>query len=322
VSETRAAFPLAGRRVWVAGHRGLVGAALVRRLASEGCTLLMVERGALDLRRQAEVEAWLDAERPEAIFLAAATVGGIAANRARPGEFLYDNLMIQANVLEAVRRIGGAKLLLLGSTCIYPKFAPQPIAEADLLGGPLEPTNEAYAIAKIAGVKLCQAYRRQYGLDLISAMPANLYGPGDFFDAEGAHVIPALIGRIHAAAETGAAEVVLWGSGRPRREFLHCDDAADALVHLMQHYSEAAPVNVGTGEDISILELARRIAGVIGYRGRFGFDPTRPDGTPRKLTDGRRLAALGWRARITLAEGLAATYVWYRAALAEGRVRG
>lgn len=321
MSEAPILYPLAGKRVWVAGHQGLVGSALMRRLAGEGCTLLTVERRKLDLRRQSEVEAWLNAARPHAILLAAARVGGIGANSTRPGEFLYDNLMIQANVIEAARHAGVEKVLVLGSTCIYPKFAPQPIAEDDLLTGPLEPTNEWYALAKIAGVKLCQAYRRQYGLDLISAMPTNLFGPGDFFDPEGSHVIPALMGRIHAAKEARAPSVTLWGSGQPRREFLHCDDAADALVFLLTRYSGESPVNVGTGEEITILDLARLIAEVVGFQGTFTQDRTKPDGTPRKLTDGRRLAALGWTAKITLKDGLASTYHWYRAASGEGRLR-
>lgn len=321
MSDAPILYDLAGKRIWVAGHRGLVGSALMRRLAGERCTLLTVERDRLDLRRQSEVEAWLSAERPHAILLAAARVGGIGANSTRPGEFLYDNLMIQANVIEAARQTGVEKVLVLGSTCIYPKFAPQPIAEDDLLTGPLEPTNEWYALAKITGVKLCQAYRRQYGLDLISAMPTNLFGPGDFFDPEGSHVIPALMGRIHAAKVAGARSVVLWGSGKPKREFLHCDDAADALVYLLMRYSGDSPVNVGTGEEITILDLARLIAEVVGFRGEFTLDASRPDGTPRKLTDGRRLAALGWKARIALRDGLATTYDWFRAASAEGRVR-
>jgi GDP-L-fucose synthase len=314
-------FPLDGRRVWVAGHRGLVGSALVRRLERERCTLLLIERSRLDLRRQADVEAWMQSARPEAIFLAAASVGGIAANAARPAEFLYDNLMIQANVIEAARRAAVGKVLVLGSTCIYPKFAPQPIAEEDLLTGPLEPTNEWYALAKIAGVKLAQAYRRQHGFDVISAMPTNLYGPGDFFAPEASHVIPALVGRIHAAQASGAPSVEIWGTGRPKREFLHCDDAADALVFLMTRYSGHSTVNVGTGEEVSIDALARLIGEIVGYRGQFRFDSTRPDGTPRKLTDGKVLAALGWKARIGLKDGLVATYSWYRAALGENRLR-
>ncbi len=321
MSEARTLYSLDGKRVWVAGHGGLVGSALMRRLERDPCTVMTVERAKLDLKRQAGVEAWLKDARPQAIFLAAATVGGIASNDARPGEYLYDNLMIQANVIEAARQTGVEKVLVLGSTCIYPKFAPQPIAEEDLLTGPLEPTNQWYALAKIAGVKLAEAYRRQYGFDVISAMPTNLYGPGDFFAAEASHVIPALIGKIHTAKTRRAASVEIWGTGRPKREFLHCDDAADALVFLMTRYSGHSTVNVGTGEDLSIRELATLIAEIVGYGGGFHFNTQRPDGTPRKLTDGKKLAALGWKARINLRDGLTATYEWYRAAHADGRVR-
>ena len=321
MNEAPIIYPLEGKRVWVAGHRGLVGSAVVRRLERKPCLLLTVERSAVDLRRQTEVEAWLESARPHAIVLAAATVGGIAANDKRPAEFLYDNLMIQANLIEAARQAGVEKVLVLGSTCIYPKFAPQPIAEEDLLTGPLEPTNEWYALAKIAGIKLAEAYRRQHGLDVISAMPTNLYGPGDFFSPEASHVIPALVGKIHAAKAHGESSVEIWGTGRPKREFLHCDDAADALIFLLTRYSGPSTVNIGTGEELSILDLAKLIAGVAGYRGGFHFNPSRPDGTPRKLTDGKRLAALGWKPRVVLRDGLAATYDWYRAALADGRVR-
>ncbi|MSO68787.1 MAG: GDP-L-fucose synthase [Alphaproteobacteria bacterium] len=321
MSDAPIIYTLEGKRVWVAGHRGLVGAAVVRRLNRERCTLLTVDRATLDLKRQAAVEAWLKDARPQAIILAAATVGGIASNDARPAEFLYDNLMIQANVIEAARQSDVEKVLVLGSTCIYPKFAPQPIAEEDLLTGPLEPTNEWYALAKIAGVKLAEAYRRQYGFDVISAMPTNLYGPGDFFAPEASHVIPALIGKIHAAKARGEASVEIWGTGRPKREFLHCDDAADALVFLMTRYSDYSTINVGTGEDLSIRELATLIAEIVDYSGGFHFNTQRPDGTPRKLTAGKKLAALGWKARTNLRDGLAATYQWYRAALADGRVR-
>ena len=321
MSESDSLYSLDGKRVWVAGHRGLVGSAVMRRLEHEPCALLTVDHATLDLKRQASVEAWLKDARPHAIVLAAATVGGIASNNARPAEFLYNNLMIQANVIEAARQTGVEKVLVLGSTCIYPKFAPQPIAEEDLLTGPLEPTNEWYALAKIAGVKLAEAYRRQYGFDVISAMPTNLYGPGDFFAPEASHVIPALIGKIHEAKTRGDASIEIWGTGRPRREFLHCDDAADALVFLMMRYSDHSTINVGTGEDLSILDLASLIATIIGYRGGFHFNTARPDGTSSKLTDGKRLAALGWKARINLRDGLAATYDWYRAALTDGRVR-
>jgi GDP-L-fucose synthase len=304
-------FPLAGKRVWVAGHRGMVGSALVRRLASENCEIITVDRSNVDLRQQKETEDWLAETRPNAIFLAAAKVGGILANDTFPGEFLYDNIMIEANVIEAARQVGVKKLLFLGSSCIYPKLAPQPIKEEYLLDGQLEPTNEWYAVAKIAGIKLCQAYRRQHGCDFISAMPTNLYGPGDNFDLLASHVVPALIAKMHQAKTAGAAEVEIWGTGRPRREFLHVDDLADACVHLLEVYSEEAPVNVGCGADLSVAELAEQIRAVVGFTGQLRYDRERPDGTPQKLLDISRLKALGWRARIRLEEGLAATYRWY-----------
>jgi GDP-L-fucose synthase len=295
----------------------MVGSALMRRLAREDCTLLTVTRDACDLRRQAPVERWLADARPEVVVVAAARVGGILANATSPAEFLYDNLMIAANVIEAAHRLGVEKLLLLGSSCIYPKFAPQPMKEEYLLAGPLEPTNEWYAVAKIAGLKLCQAYRRQYGCDFISAMPTNLYGPGDNFDLMTSHVVPALIAKMHAAKEAGVAEVEVWGSGRPRREFLHVDDLADACVHLLKVYGdetvdESSPwINVGCGTDLTIAELAEQIRAVIGFEGRLRFNPERPDGTPQKLLDVSRLTALGWQPRIPLDAGLAATYRWY-----------
>lgn len=290
----------------------MVGAALMRRLKSEACTLLTVPHSDLDLRRQSDVEAYFAKTRPQAVFLAAARVGGIAANDSNPASFLYDNLAIATNVIETARTVRVEKLLNLGSTCVYPKFAPQPIPETALLTGALEPTNQWYAVAKIAAIKLCDAYRRQHGCDFISAMPTNLYGPNDNFNLETSHVIPALIAKMAAAKDEGAAEVMLWGTGKPRREFLHVDDCADALVHLMQHFSGEGPVNVGTGEDLTIADLAKLITGVVGFRGRIAFDPSRPDGTPRKLTDVARLRELGWSARIPLAEGLARTYTWYR----------
>jgi GDP-L-fucose synthase len=302
---------LAGKRVWVAGHRGMVGSALLRRLAREDCVLLTVGREQCDLRRQAAVEGWLADARPEIVVVAAARVGGILANATSPAEFLYDNLMIAANVIEAAHRVGVHKLLFLGSSCIYPKFAPQPIKEEDLLEGALEPTNQWYAVAKIAGLKLCQAYRRQYGSDFISAMPTNLYGPGDNFDLMSSHVVPALIAKMHAAKEAGAPEVEVWGSGRPRREFLHVDDLADACVHLLEAYSDEVPINVGCGADLTIAELAELVRAVVGFQGRLCYNAERPDGTPRKLLDVSRLAALGWRPRIPLDQGLAATYRWY-----------
>jgi GDP-L-fucose synthase len=306
-------FRLEGRRIWIAGHRGMVGAALLRRLADAPCELVTAGRDRVDLRRQAEVEDWLAETRPDAAIVAAATVGGILANASRPADFLYDNLMIQANIAEAAWRTGMKKLLLLGSSCIYPKLAPQPLTEDALLTGPLEPTNEWYAVAKIAGIKLAQAYRRQHGCDFIAAMPTNLYGPEDNFDLMSSHVVPALLVKIDRARASGAETVEIWGSGKPRREFLHVDDAADALVHLLQHYSGHEHVNVGTGSDLTIAELAETIARVVGYEGRFVYDPSKPDGTPRKLLDVSRLAALGWRARIGLEDGLRQTYDWYKA---------
>lgn len=308
-------YPLAGRRVWVAGHDGLVGGALMRRLEREACELLTAGRRAVDLRRQAETEDWLAEFRPEAVFLAAATVGGILANDSRPAEFLYDNLAIEANVIEAARRVGVGKLLLLGSSCIYPREAEQPIGEAALLTGPLEPTNQWYAVAKIAGIKLCQAYRRQYGLDFISAMPTNLYGPGDNFDPASSHVVPALMRKIHEAKVAGAESVEIWGSGTPRREFLYVDDCADALVHLMTRYSGAGHINVGVGRDVAIRELAGIIARVVGYQGGFRYDRSKPDGAPRKLLDVRQLSALGWRAQTDLEAGLGLSYAWFGAQL-------
>jgi len=302
---------LAGKRVWVAGHTGLVGSALVRRLSREDCELLTVGRAAVDLRRQAEVEGWVADARPQVVFVAAGTVGGILGNASRPADFLFDNLQIAANVIEASRRAGVEKLLYLGSSCIYPKFAEQPIVEEALLTGPLEPTNEAYAIAKIAGVRLAQAYRRQHGCDFIAAMPTSLYGPGDTVDPLGGHVLPALLHRFHHARRTSAAQVVLWGSGAPRRELMHVDDCADALVCLMQRYSGDVCLNVGCGQDVTISQLAGLVAGVVGFEGEIAWDPGKPDGTPRKLLDCRRLRALGWTPRIALADGIADTYAWY-----------
>ncbi|MFC5314723.1 GDP-L-fucose synthase [Azospirillum rugosum] len=314
-------FDLHGRRVWVAGHRGMVGSAVVRRLARERCSVLTVERSAVDLRRQSDVETWIAETRPDAIILAAAKVGGIHANDTHPAEFIYDNLVIETNIIHAAWRSGVGKLLFLGSSCIYPKFAPQPMTEDALLTGPLEPTNQWYAIAKIAGIKLCQAYRRQYGCDFISAMPTNLYGPGDNFSRTSSHVLPALIRKVHEAVEHGQETVEVWGTGRPRREFLHVDDLADALVFMLRHYSGEEHLNVGTGTDVSIAELAQTVADVIGYRGRFSFDASMPDGTPRKLMDVGRLAGLGWRARMDLRTGIAQTCDWYRTALNQGLVR-
>jgi GDP-L-fucose synthase len=303
-------YPIGGKRVWVAGHRGMVGGALCRRLAAEGCVILAAGRDAVDLRRQAAVEAWMAAERPQAIFLAAATVGGIHANQSRPAEFLYDNLAIAANVVEAAHRQGVEKLMVLGSSCVYPRLAAQPVAEADLLTGPLEPTNEWYAVAKIAAIKLAQAYRRQYGCDFIAVNPTNLYGPGDNFDPAESHVVSALLRKLHEAKEQGGP-VEIWGTGTPRREYLFVDDAADALVFLMRHYSAEAAINVAGGEEVTIADLAARVAEVVGYGGRLTFDPAKPDGMPRKVLQGERLAALGWRPRTPLNTGLRMTYRWY-----------
>jgi GDP-L-fucose synthase len=311
------AYRLKDRLVWVAGHRGMLGSALVRRLEREGAEVLTVGRKAVDLRRQGQVEEWMAQARPEAVFLAAATVGGILANDTRPADFLYDNLAIEANIIHGAWQTGVRKLMFLGSSCIYPRLAPQPMAENALLTGPLEPTNEWYAIAKIAGIKLCQAYRRQHGADFISAMPTNLYGPGDNFDLQSSHVVPALIRKADEAKRAGAKELSVWGSGKPKREFLYVDDAADALVFLMQRYSGEEHINVGTGEDVTIAELAQTVAAVTGFEGGLVFDAAKPDGAPRKLMDVGRLNALGWRAGTSLRDGLARAYDWYRANIAE-----
>lgn len=301
-------FDLAGRRIWVAGHRGMVGAALVRRLAADGHQVLTAGRDAVDLTRQTEVEAWMRRDRPDVVVIAAARVGGIAANAARPVDFLLDNLQIETNVMAAAAETGVAKLLFLGSSCIYPKFAPQPMREDALLTGPLEETNQWYAIAKIAGIRLAQAYRQQHGLDFISAMPTNLYGPGDNYDLESSHVIPALIRKAVAARDSGAAAMTVWGSGTPLREFMHVDDLADALVFLLGHYSESDHINVGTGEEVTIADVARLVGDVVGFGGELAFDTSRPDGTPRKLMDSSRLLGMGWRPRINLRDGLADAY--------------
>jgi GDP-L-fucose synthase len=305
-------FPLAGKRIAIAGPRGMVGSALVRRLARVDCAVLPLGRAEADLTNQAATFAWLERQRPDAVVVAAAEVGGILANSTRPATFLYDNLAIEANLIEGARRAGVAKLLFLGSSCIYPKLAPQPIAEDALLTGPLEPTNEWYAIAKIAGIKLCQAYRRQYGLNFISAMPTNLYGPFDNFDLASSHVLPALIAKAHHAKLTRAETLPLWGTGTPRREFLHVDDLADACVFLLERYAGEGHVNVGTGTDVTISELAALVARTVGWQGRFAHDLDKPDGTPRKLMDSGKLAALGWQATIPLEAGVRATYDWYR----------
>ena len=309
---TEALYSLKGKKVWVAGHRGMVGSALMRRLVSEDCELLTATRDEVDLRRQAEVESWMADRRPDAVFIPAAKVGGILANDSYPAEFLYDNLMIEANIINASWRNDVEKLLFLGSSCIYPKLADQPMREDALLTGPLEPTNQWYAVAKIAGIKLAQAYRRQYGCDFISAMPTNLYGIGDNFDLDSSHVLPALIAKMNAAKEAGDEEVVIWGTGTPRREFLYVDDCADALVFLMTHYSGEEHVNVGYGDDLTIQELAEKVKAAIGYEGKLVNDTSKPDGTPRKLMDSSRLHDLGWRPRTGLDEGIAEVYRWYR----------
>jgi GDP-L-fucose synthase len=289
----------------------MAGSAVVRRLTGEGCELITVTRQQMDLRNQAAVEAWMQAMRPQVVFVAAATVGGIVANDTRPAEFLYDNLAIEANIIHAAWKTGVEKLLFLGSSCVYPRLAPQPLTEEALLSGPLEPTNAWYAVAKIAGIKLCQAYRRQYGCDFIAAMPTNLYGPGDNYDLEQGHVVAALQMKIHRAKQIDAPSVEIWGSGTPRREFLYVDDLADALVFLIKHYSEESHINVGTGEDVTIRELAELIAGIARYEGAFVYDGSKPDGTPRKVMDVRRLTAMGWTAKTPLRQGLSQAYASY-----------
>lgn len=306
-----AGFRLQGRRVFVAGHRGMVGSALCRRLAREGCDLLTAGRDVLDLTRQQPVEDWMAAERPDVVIVAAGKVGGILANDTYPADFIYENLIIEANLIHAAHRIGVAKLLFLGSSCIYPREAPQPMPEDSLLTGPLEPTNEWYAMAKIAGIKLCEAYRKQHGDDFISAMPCNLYGPNDYFHPERSHVIPGMMRRFHEATERGDASVTCWGSGTPRREFLHVDDLADACVFLLRRYSGAPHVNVGTGSDITVAELAGTMKQVTGFPGEVLWDRTKPDGMMLKRMDTARLAALGWAPRIGFADGLADTYRWF-----------
>ena len=302
---------LEGLKVWVAGHRGTVGSALLRRLPREGCTILTATRAELDLRRQEPVERWLDAHRPDVVILAAATVGGIHANSTRPAEFIADNLGIQQNIIHGAYQVGVRKLLFLGSSCIYPREAPQPMAEDSLLTGPLEPTNEWYAIAKIAGIKMCQAYRRQYGCDFIAAMPTNLYGPDDNFDLIQGHVAAAMIAKVHRAKQENAPELVIWGTGTPRREFLFADDLADGLVFLLKHYSEDGHINVGTGIDISIRELADLVVRIAGYEGRVVHDLSKPDGMPRKVMKVERINALGWRAPTDLETGFRRAYAWY-----------
>ena len=301
-------YSLKGKKVWVAGHRGMVGGAVARRLESEGCELLLAGRDVVDLCDQSAVQAWMADNRPDCIVVAAAKVGGIHANNVAPVDFLQDNLVIQNNILAAAHENDVDRLLFLGSSCIYPKFADQPIREDSLLTGALEPTNEWYAIAKIAGIKLCQAYRKQYGRDWISAMPTNLYGPGDNYDLETSHVLPALLRKFHEAKISAATEVVLWGSGSPLREFLHCDDLADALVFLLKHYSEYEHINVGSSSEVTIKGLAETIAKVVGYEAELVFDSSKPDGTPRKLMNSSRLHELGWNNVRSLEDGIASTY--------------
>jgi GDP-L-fucose synthase len=311
--ESAYRYNLRGKRVFLAGHRGMVGSAVARRLQNEHCEILTSSRSDLDLRDSSAVRAFFDRERPEVVVLAAAKVGGILANASYPADFLYDNLMIAANVTKSATEWGVERALFLGSSCIYPKFAAQPIVEAALLTGSLEPTNEWYAIAKIAGIKLGQAYRRQFGCDFVSAMPTNLYGPGDNYDLNTSHVIPALIRKTHEAKMSGAKSLVIWGSGKPRREFLHVDDCAGALVHILKFYSDDEHINVGTGEDISIADLARVICKVVGFDGEIAHDLSKPDGTPQKLMDGSKLRALGWRPQINFEQGLQSTYREYLA---------
>ena len=301
-------FSLQGKSVWVSGHRGMVGSALVRRLQSEECSVLTAGREDADLTRQQEVEGWMNANRPQVVFLAAAKVGGIQANNSYPAQFLYENLMIEANIIHAAFKADVEKLVFLGSTCIYPKLAPQPIPEEAILTGPLEPTNQWYAIAKIAGIKLCQAYRRQYGCDFIAAQPTNLYGPGDNYDLETSHVLPALLRKAHEAKVSGTKTLTVWGSGNPLREFLHVDDLADAVVFLAKHYSGEGHINVGSGEEVSIRQLADTICKVVGFDGQLEFDTSKPDGTPRKLSDVSKLECLGWSGARSLKDGLNSTY--------------
>lgn len=305
-------FSLEGKRVWVAGHTGMVGSATAARLRQEDCEVLTVSHSELDLRRQSDVEAWLQTAKPDVIVVAAATVGGIFANDTRPAEFLYDNLAIETNIIHAAHQLKVEKLLFLGSACIYPRDAAQPMSEEALLTGPLEPTNQWYAVAKIAGLKLCESYRVQYGCDFISAQPNNLYGPGDNFDLTGSHVIPALIAKAHQAEAAKIGTMEIWGSGEPRREFLYVTDLADALIYLLKYYSSALHLNIGTGEEVTIRGLAETVADVVGFSGELQFDRSKPDGAPRKLLDARRMLDLGWSAETDLRTGLGLTYDWYR----------
>lgn len=298
---------IAGKRTFVAGHSGLLGSAVVGRLASEQCALITADRTEVDLTRQTEVESWFQQQKPDLVFVAAAKVGGILANDAYPADFIYENLMIEANIINAAFQVGVEKLMFIGSTCIYPKAARQPIAETELLAGPLEPTNEAYAIAKIAGLKMCQAYRKQYGADFISCMPTNLYGANDNYDLSSSHVLPAFVRKVHDAKTGNSPSIAIWGTGTPKREFLHADDCADAIVFLMKNYSGPIPINIGSGREISILDLAKLIAQLADYRGEIVLDGTKPDGVPRKFTDTALIRKLGWRPTISLEEGILRT---------------
>ena len=304
-------FQMENTKVWIAGHRGLVGGAIAKRLSRENCSIVTIDRNALDLRDQIGVKKWLEKEKPSVIIIAAAKVGGILANSTQPADFLYDNLVIETNIIKAAHEIEVKKLLFLGSSCIYPRDAKQPMVEEELLTGPLEKTNESYAIAKIAGLKLCEAYRTQYGCDFISAQPTNLYGEGDKFDPEMGHVIPALMVKAHEGKLNNYPKLNVWGSGTPKREFLYIHDLADALVHLLKNYSGKSHINIGTGEEFSIKQLAEKICDVVGFQGKLVFDTTKPDGSPRKLVNNSRLAKLGWKSKTSLDEGLTKTYKWY-----------
>jgi GDP-L-fucose synthase len=319
VNIDMSSFELGGRRVWVAGHNGMAGSAILRRLSLENCEIVTAAHAELDLLRQADVHAWMADQRIDAVFLAAAKVGGIMANSMRPAEFLYENLVITTNVLHAAKDTGVKKLLFLGSSCIYPRLAAQPMREEDLLTGPLEPTNEWYAIAKIAGIKLCQAFRKQYGCDFVAVMPTNLYGPGDRYDAQTGHVVAALMMKIHAARVANSSTVELWGSGTPRREFLFSEDLADACVFVMKNYSGEMFLNVGTGHEMTILELAESMARIADWKGTFTFDRSKPDGMPRKVMDVSRLRALGWTAQTDFETGMKEAYRWYVVNVAERR---
>ncbi len=305
------AYSLKGKRVWVAGHRGMVGGAIVRRLESEGCEILKATHAELDLTRQADVEAWMAKNKPQAVFIAAAVVGGILANDTRPVDFLTDNLAIQNNIIATAHEVDVEKLMFLGSSCIYPRLAPQPMPESALLTGPLEPTNQWYAIAKISGIMQCQAYRRQFNRDYISGMPTNLYGPGDNFDLMSSHVLPALMVKAHRAKLANDPAMVLWGSGKPLREFLYVDDLADACVFLMKNYAGEEHVNIGFGSDVTIRALAETVAEVVGFKGTLSYDSTKPDGMPKKLLDSTKLNAMGWTPKVGLKEGIAKAYDWY-----------